>query len=409
LIPFKMCTNNISQWKGQCPMEKKKRFSILKLLLVIICITSIILSLGINILFYGNNIPIIFDRVIYVVDDSNPMEGDITTGSALIAREASDITVIAGDIVLCYPADTPNNVCLRSINYIVESEDGSQRYFTRDAFHEDQTDSIPKENIVAICTGYKESPELGKFITFATSVAGVLTLLAGAGIILVIMIIIAIVNSQTDKEEQEEVELYSYEGNKKKKSQKDNPSAYSNSNPNPDIERKKMSIADNFSQKQVNPDSPYQKEREKERTMQFKAQRGNIQNTNNQTDSFPVKTLPSKNSSPTTDSLRDSMNRRNDMEKTGVYNIKGSINNPQPVNDNTGIISKSEVEQLSRKESFVNNIQPQKTAPKNQNTNNSPDISDIIKKSEEARRKRSSSDMSVDDLIKMIENEKKKL
>lgn len=84
-------------------MEKKKRFSILKLLIVIICITSIILSLGINILFYGNNIPIIFDRVIYVVDENNPMEGDITTGSALIAKEASNITVIAGDIVLCRP------------------------------------------------------------------------------------------------------------------------------------------------------------------------------------------------------------------------------------------------------------------------------------------------------------------
>lgn len=251
--------------------------------------------------------------------------------------------------------------------------------------------------------------ELGKFITFATSVAGVLTLLAGAGIILVILIIVAIVNSHTEKEEQEEIELYSYEGNKKKKSQKDNASLYSNPNTNPDIERKKMSIADNFSQKQVNPDSPYQKEREKERTMQFKAQRGNIPNSNNSTDSYPVKALPSKISSPTTDSLKDSMNFRNDIEKTGVYNIKGSINNPQPVNDNTGIISKSEVEQLSRKESSVNNIQSQKPAPKNKNTSNSPDISDIIKKSEEARRKRNSSDMSVDDLIKMIENEKKKL
>lgn len=388
-------------------MEKKKRFSLLKLLIVIICITSIILSLGINILFYGNNIPIIFDRVIYVVDDNNPMEGDVTTGAALIAKEASNITVLAGDIVLCYPADTPDKVCLRSINYVVDTEDGSKRYFTRDSLHEDQTDSIPKENIVAICTGYKESVELGKFITFAMSVAGVLTLLAGAGIILVIMMIVAIVSSHTEKEEQEEIELYSYEGNKKKKSQKNDAPLYQNTNTHPDIERKKMSIANNFSQKQVNPDSPYQKEREKERTMQFNAQRGNIQN-NNQADSYPVKALPSKNSSPTTDSLRDSMNRRSDIEKTGVYNIKGSINNPQPVNDNTGIISKSEVEQLSRKETSVNNIQ-QKPAPKPKNTSNSPDISDIIKKSEEARRKRNSSDMSVDDLIKMIENEKKKL
>ena len=151
-------------------MEKKKGLFILKLFVIIICISSVIISLTVNILFTRNNTPNLFGRYIYVVGDDNPMPSDVSSGSALLAKEAKGVSLAVGDIVLCYPADTPDKLCLRSINYIVEAEEGSdERYYTKDAIHEDTVDSIAKEKVVAICTGYPESPELGAFIRFVSS------------------------------------------------------------------------------------------------------------------------------------------------------------------------------------------------------------------------------------------------
>lgn len=401
-------------------MQKKKRFSVLKLLVVIICITSIIVSLAANILFTKNNVPCIFGRVIYVVDENNAMEGDITTGAALIAKEATDISIVTGDIVICYPADNPGSLCLRSINYVVDAEDGTQTYFTRDSFHEDQTDSITKDKIVAVCTGYPESYSLGRFIDFAISMNGILVMLVAASVILVIFIIASIVGSHSaNDDEEEENNIYDYSGDDtKKKKRKKNAPLYDTSTgtiDSPELERKKMSIADNFSQKQVNPDSPYQKEREKERTMQFKAQRGNVQPENSENTTVFAKPDVQQTSNAA-DTIREEMLRKTaEAEKTGVYNIKGGV--PQEVvSDDTGILSKAEVEQLSRRETSVNEVrniaEVKKTAPAKPpvtSSGGSPDISDIIRKTENERRKKSPSDMSVDDLLRMIENEKKKL
>ena len=52
---------------------------------------------------------------------------------------------------------------------------------------------------------------------------------------------------------------------------------------------------------------------------------------------------------------------------------------------------------------------PSTAAPKPAKKSSTPDISDIISKSEQEEKKKSPSSMSVDDLIKMIEAEKNKL
>lgn len=412
-------------------MEKKKRFSILKLLVVILCIVSIILSVSINILFSRENVPSLFGRVIYVVDENNPMEGDITTGSALIAKEAQEISIATGDIILCYPADNPETICLRSVNYIVQAEDGTEKYFTRDSFHKDDIDAIPKDKIIAVCTGYPESPELGKFITFAKDIKGILILLVATSAILVIFIISAIVTSHSGSDEDEEVNFYEYEDNKKgkgkksSKSQKNDPLFEPDSEilQNPELELKKMSIAENFSQKQVNPNSPYQKE--KERTMQFKAQRGNIPNGNiNNMASFanPKNSEPQKYHSQEDYAKREEMLRKTaEAERTGIYNITGNAHKASAsVTDNTGILSKSQVAQLSRGETPVNRTAPAPVSvpvpekPVSQIMVSSkkesiPDISDIINKTSNPHKKKNPSDMSVEDLLQMIEDERKKL
>lgn len=408
-------------------MEKKKRFSILKLLIVIVCLSLLIVSLAANILFSRNNVPALFGRHIYVVNGANPMEGDITTGAALMAKDAEGITVLTGDIILCYPADAPDKIALRSINSITENDDGSQNYYTRDNLHEDTAGAIPKDKIVAVCTGNPESFALGQFISFALSVKGILALLVLPSVILVIFIIATIVRSRSEADFDEDFGFYEYEEepaaepasqphptNSDKPLFKPNPDVL----PNPELERKKMSIAENFSHKEVNPDSPYQKE--KERTMQFKAQRASsLSNTMSFTatstaeSSFAARNQNAQSgAAPTADALREEMLRKKiNPERTASFSAPRKVQPESSIPDNTGILSKIQVEELSKTEASPAEISKPTSRPVNvqPKKSSSPDISDILGSTAGVRRKKDPSEMSVDDLLKMIEDEKKKL
>lgn len=415
-----------------CIMKKKKRFSVLKLFFTIICVTSIIISAAVNLLFADGRTPELFGRHIYLVGEDNPMTGDINTGSALIAMDASEITVATGDIILCYPADAPDKLSLRSVSFIAVADDGSESYYTKDSLHEDNADSISKNSIVAVCTGYPESLELGRFINFARSLNGRVVMMGIAALFLFLFIISAFARSRSDEEEDEEYDFYDYDDgdSKKKKSQRQNGSAplyepAAETAQNPELERKKMSIAENFKQKQVNPDSPYQRERERERTMQFTAPKPNglLSNTSSFTStgsaesSFAARNRDNQKSpAPTADALREEMLRKTaEAERTGVYNIRKQSS--EPITDNTGIFTAAQIAELRGGNTAPRQYtapEPVRPAGKTASApaprkSSSPDISDILGKSSGSRASKSPSDMSVDDLLKMIENEKNKL
>lgn len=395
-------------------MEKKKGLFILKLFVIILCVSSVIISLAINILFTRNNTPNIFGRYIYIVGEDNPMPNDVSSGSALLAKDAKGVSIAVGDIVLCYPADSPDKLCLRSINYIVEAEEGSdERYYTKDSIHEDTVDSIAKDKVVAICTGYPESPELGAFIRFGQSIKGILIMLVAASIILVLFIIAAIAKAISGKDDDDDVfDFYEYQDEEEAPRKKSPQSleAAQDSFAASELERKKMSIAENFSQKEVNHDSPYQKE--KERTMQFKAQKGSLSNTtsfptsnSSAESSFAARNLGAQSSTaPTADALREEMLRKTaEAERSGQFAAASESGVP----DNTGVLSTSALEQMTKNDAPAYNTPSRPAAaPKKSST---PDISDIIKKTESRTRTKDPSDMSVDDLLKMIESEKNKL
>lgn len=391
-------------------MKKKKRFSVLKLLIVIICITSVIVSAAINILFAGGKTPEIFGRHIYVVGEDNPMAGTITTGSALLSMDADNISIATGDIVLCYPADAPDKLCLRSISFIAEGEEGTS-YYTMDSLHEDTAGSITKDKIAAVCTGYNESLELGRFITFAKSIKGIIALLGVPALLLIIVLFATIAGARrSDDDDEDEFGFYEYdeEENKRSAARKGDPLYEPNAEApaSPAFERRKMSIAENFKQKEVNPDSPYQKE--KERTVQFKAQKGgniNTPSTSSTAESSFAARNPNSVSSPapTAETLREEMLRKtSEVERTGTYNIKKSA---EPVSDNTGILTRDQVAEL-RGGAPVKPAETKAAAPAPKKSS-SPDISDILGNSPRKSSKKPS-DMSVDDLLKIIEDEKKK-
>ena len=398
-------------------MEKKKSFSVLKFVIILLCVLLIAASLIANIAFSNGKIPKIFNNYIYIVSESDNMGDNVNVGSALIAPDAANISIAKGDIVLCYPAAAPTELKLLSIYDIITSEDGTSRFITSDASNIGSEESITKDSIAAVCTGHTESPELGAFITFALTVKGILALLVIPCVILVIFLIAKIASSKSeDFEDEDNFDFYEYDEEEKnsdssKRSHEKNSSAplfepSQEIQPSNEFERKKMSIAENFSQKRVNHDSPYQKE--KERTMQFKAQRS-------AESSFAARNVgASSSTAPTADALREEMLRKTaEAERTGTFNIKAvsSSQTAEPIADNTGVLSKSQLAEMSRNDvpkttplrsqSAQSSVKPKKSS--------SPDISDILSKTEKEEKKKSVSNMSVDDLLKLIEDEKKKL
>ncbi len=371
-------------------MEKKKGFSILKFVIVLLCIVLIAASVVVNVFFAGGKTPKILDNYIYIVKESDNMGSIVNVGSALVSPSAKNMSIAKGDVVLCNPADSPDTLKLRSIYNIDITDDGIANFTTADASNVPSEQTITKDAIKAICTGHLESAELGHFITFAQTLTGIIALLIIPCVVLVILLIAKIVSSKEDDEIVEEnYDFYEYDGDEKKKknSQPKAPASHEKKpsaplfepsqeiQPSDDLERKKMSIAENFSQKKVNPNSPYQKE--KERTMQFKAQMAAKQDT-----------PPANNSpAPTADTLRDEILKKNEKSNTGSFGAIKPLDRPaqQPVEAKPAEPA----------------AQPKKSS--------SPDISDIIKKSENSARKKKADEMSVDDLLKLIEDEKKKL
>ena len=408
-------------------MEKKKRFSVLKFVLIVLCILLIVVSIIVNIGFSGGKTPKLFGRYFYIVKEADNMGDNVTKGACLISPDAKDSAIGKGDIVLCYPANDPNTLKVLSIYDVVTAEDGSTKYITADATNVGSEDSISKENIAAICTGHTESAELGALIRFASSIKGIICLLVLPCVLLVIFLIAKLASSKGDDDFDDEFDFYEYDEKEKQRAISESKKNLHDKSANPlfepsqeiqpsnELERKKMSIAENFSQKKVNPDSPYQKERE--RTMQFKAQKS-AEST------FAARNVGgSSSTAPTADALREEMLRKTaEAERTGTFNIKNANTNTaqqpaapaEPITDNTGILSKSQLAEMSRNDvpkttPLRSQSAPSTAAPKPAKKSSTPDISDIISKSEQEEKKKSPSNMSVDDLIKMIEAEKKKL
>lgn len=229
---------------------------------------------------------------------------------------------------------------------------------------------VNKDSIAALCTGSTQSLELGKFIKFTASIKGILLELILPCVILVIFLIAKIARSSNkDEEEYDDYNFYEYDedenadGSGIPSHEKQNGPLFEPSQeiqPSNDFERKKMSIAENFSQKEVDHNSSYQKE--KERTMQFKAQKGipngpaespsanyraRQQNTSSAESSFAARNMSGQSSTaPTADALREKMLRETaEAERGGAYNTKTYGRNSS--SDVTGVFSKSQLAEIA--------------------------------------------------------------
>jgi hypothetical protein len=414
-------------------MENKKRFSILKALIVIICIILIAASLAINILFSGNKVPHFFGRYFYVVDTESTGEG-VTPGALIIAGTPDESQPVVGDIVLCYTDEESTELQLRGICEVVVGEDGQNKYSigVGTAPQVDENGdrvTITKDKIAAVCTGNPQSLDLGRYIRFSSNIKGILLLLILPCVILVILLITKIASSSSDEDEGNgEFDFYEYDEEEAARSAAAPPSHEKQSGPlfepsqeiqpSNEFERKKMSIAENFSQKEVDHNSSYQKE--KERTMQFKTQRGGTSaaespsanyrarhQSSSAESSFAARNMSGQSTTaPTADALREEMLRKTaEAERGGAYNTKTYGISSDSSSDITGIYSKAQLAEMARSETPKRRTTSTVAVKKS----SSPNIDDIITRSSVEAKKKSSSAMSVDDLLKIIEDEKKKL
>ena len=249
--------------------SKKKHGSAFAVLVVIFMLLSVAFTVCSNVVFSGDRVPMIAGYYFYLHEKAD-MEPDIPANSLVLAREHETGEIEPGAKVLCYLAD--GNMAMRVIyNIETNEEDGTELYYPGTALEQGTDLTIGRSNIFAICTW--ASKELYTVIQFATSVTGLMALLVVPCIILIIMLLVKIARSSRDEDEDDEYELDEEEDDEPVRPSKRSTQAPL-FDPDADLEtssygRKKASIQENFSEKPVNENSPYQKAVQ-ERTMKFK-------------------------------------------------------------------------------------------------------------------------------------------
>ena len=148
-------------------MEKKKSFSFLKFLIVLLCLVLIAFSVAVNLLFSGGKIPKILDNYIYIVKESDNMGTMIDPGAALISPDARSMSIAKGDIVLCRPADAPDQLSFQEAIYNIDiDDDGISQPSLQQMPHRFQVSRLSQRKVsLQSVQAIPSSAELGKAIS----------------------------------------------------------------------------------------------------------------------------------------------------------------------------------------------------------------------------------------------------
>ncbi|MDE5792126.1 MAG: hypothetical protein K2H66_01215, partial [Oscillospiraceae bacterium] len=304
-----------------------------------------------------------------------------------------------------YLAD--GTLAVRNIYKIEQTEDSTINYYPATVQEQGVDLVIPRTNIFAICTW--ASTELYQYVTFATSVTGLMILLVLPCVILIIMLLVKIARSDNEAMDDEQFMFKETEPTpkKKKKVASENPLFNPDETPVPNtLEQKKSTISENFSTKPVNENSPYQKAvQEREKTMKFRRQE--IEEESLKVFDAP---LPKKKAT-----------------NTQIYSTEEIKAKAQEMQHSAPVIKEKPVAKPVIQEPVIQKPEPPKPEPvkpavkpvvKPAYKSTSPNIDDILNPSNRQVSKPSfnskskatiSSSDSIDDLIKVLENQKNNL
>ncbi|MBQ8515266.1 MAG: hypothetical protein IJ496_07700 [Ruminococcus sp.] len=290
-------------------MKKKKTTSVLGVIVAVILIIVAATTMLTTALFATQDTPQLFGYYLYLqksdameVTDGEDDSASIHANTVVFAKAYNGTDPLSvNNAILCVlaPDDSSpiedkdsNGYAIRRILRIEPNEETGELLYYPTTM---RTDSIGTEpaitasSILGLCQF--EHAGLYTYITFVQTMPGILLLLALPCVLLIAMLITKIVRARNRKLDEDAYAFEeSYDGipgedmydEEYEEDVTDDPSGYDDyadepSTPlyTPDmgntstLDRKRVSIAQNFTPKAVNPNSPYQKAR----TMQFKAQK----------------------------------------------------------------------------------------------------------------------------------------
>lgn len=239
-------------------MAKNKRLgvSVFVVILTIIMALSVIFTFSISYMFSSDGVSgKLFGKYIYIMDTAD-MQPEIDKGSAVISDEDGIAVLIEGNVILFKNGKRENVMRIREV---VHNTDSTVYSVSPDSAPE-KTIEISKDNVIAKCT--QESHNLGVLISFLSSMPGIIIgMLLPCFVILALLIMKIIAIRKSDDEEDtsaetdfddddDDEEFKGFNGHQVKPiSSAPLFDPESDLNPGEDFERKKSSIAQNFSQK----------------------------------------------------------------------------------------------------------------------------------------------------------------
>ncbi|MGN1480388.1 hypothetical protein [Porcipelethomonas sp.] len=371
-------------------MRKGKRlgFSIFILFLTIILIAVIICTAGVNYIFSSNTVSgQIFGKNIYVVDNSD-MTPEIQKGSAVIADKDKIAVLIEGNVIL-FKQDKDYENVMRIVE-VVHSTDSTVYRVAADN-KPDEIIDVNKENVIAKCT--TESHNLGKVITFLKSITGILVGMILPCFILLAMLILKIfsvrrINNEEEASMFDDPSLPDDDEESSESAEIGNPLFDPSIGVKPDMtfEQKKSSIYENFAKKPAAKKNIEQKLKTENAVEKFRA-------AVDEKPPAPVTRKPSLAPQSTDKSQKMA------AIKAALNKQDNADNSEEPATEQD--LSKTTSFKLPAKENTAEIKPINQTSVQQNPQENKPVKNNASKKQDNIH--------SIDDLIKALEEEKKKL
>lgn len=449
---------------------KKKSISILGIVVAVLLLIVVCITLTLNVLFSQHDTPKIFGNYVYLMEtDSMEVKPTESTDPATTVDVSASIHAKTAVICKAYDGSEPlskNNAILcvlapedtstdkdsegmairRILNIASDEETGVMKYYptTMQVETIGTEPAITVESIRGICR--YESSQLYSFIQFATGFSGIIVLLALPCVILVILLIVALVRKSARNREDDAYAFeesydelageddYNYDDDEEFVNDIQQPSYQTRTGntgnyntgsynmegypPNAgygnaampgmptSFETKKSSISQNFERKAVNPNSAYQKAK----TMQFQAQK------NVQIPETPYSQMPQQpenngyvgkySADVPVESAPPVQPVQPEQTYHGAHEAPSGSSTSKTFLTSTGTFKRPNVDDIFGNDPFARNT----SAPRQRSAAPAqPAAKSAPKPAARSSRSASYDKNSVDDLVAMIENQKKKL
>lgn len=242
--------------------KNKVGFSPLKVVIIVLLAIIIAISIAVNVVFLKSNTTHdMFGKTLFLME-TDEMMPEITKNTMIIAEKDKLASLQKGDVALYRYINTENETIsnVARVHDIVSETDGTYYHLASDSVADGGTIAVLEKDIIA--KGSLSSKEFGFTVATIKSTLGIALFLILPSIILILLVITSSVNARRLKHgglEDYDIPVM-LERMPKKKKQVSTPlfEADDDINSSEDFLEKKNSISENFSQKRVSKKSPYQ-------------------------------------------------------------------------------------------------------------------------------------------------------